>query len=76
MEALENHLELCVDEGDSDDGSESGNEMGGSNYSDSDGSTVEGERVVQAGRAGDPREPVVEEDPGGGNVAGRFPLTA
>jgi hypothetical protein len=29
MEALENHLELCVDEGDSDDGSESGNEMGG-----------------------------------------------
>jgi hypothetical protein len=41
---------------------------GGSNYSDSDGSTVEGERVVQAGRAGDPREPVAEEDPGGGNV--------
>jgi hypothetical protein len=42
--------------------------MGGSDNYDSDGSTVEGERVVQAGRAGEPREPVAEEDDGGGNV--------
>ena len=68
MEALENHLELFVQDEDSDEGSESGNEMGGSNNYDSDGSTVEGERVVQAGRAGEPREPVAEEDEGGGNV--------
>ena len=67
MEALEEHLEIVVGEEDS-DGSDDVNEMGGSQCEDSDGSTVEGERVVQAGRAGEPREPVAEEDDGGGNV--------
>ncbi len=65
MEALENHLELVVDEGDSDEGSTSENEMGGSNYSDV--STVEGERL-RGLRAQGMREPAPEETEIGGNV--------
>jgi hypothetical protein len=45
MEALEKHLEHVVGEEDSDDGSDEGNEMGGSQCSDSEGSTIERERV-------------------------------
>jgi hypothetical protein len=67
MEALEHHLEMVLDEGDSDEGSEGGHEMGGSNCDDSDGSTVEGERVL-AMRAGDPQDPEPEEADSGGNV--------
>ena len=52
MEALENHLEPYDNDGDSDEGSESGNEMAGSQGSESDGSTVEPERVMHNTRRG------------------------
>ena len=46
QEALEEHLEVVIGEEDSDSGSDGGNEMGGSQGNDSDGSTIEGERVM------------------------------
>ena len=45
QEALEEHLEVVIGEEDSDSGSDGGNEMGGSQCNDSDGSTIDGERV-------------------------------
>jgi hypothetical protein len=67
MEALEEHLEIVVGEEDS-DGSDDVNEMGGSQCEDSDGSTVEPERIRDVIQGGVIQADVDNREEGGGNV--------